>query len=265
MTSSGQQAGILAPPRHSNAMNYKSSSERIVGGPRWPGCVNANPDWAQLFGNNDDDDVDEDDIPWLTPRMAMKIHNVAFGDAGLLLQDLDCTSSHPRLPKVARPFFKTSENWRLAFRDCYVRIGLRLQKGLDPTPNCTGEEMAFYNIMDRVPDAFREYEDGYEEYDALPNYPNDDDYDDYQHVSQMAVVEDEVLMLFETDDQGYDSTDDEDETNVHDPWRMFRSNSAMGSMANVPLEFTDNRMRAGNLHPRDWFLAFDNVRFQDHF
>ena len=255
MTSSGQRAGILAPPRRSNAMNYES--ERIVGGPRWPGCVNTNPDWAHLFGNNDDDDD-----PWLTPRMAMKIHDVAFGDAGLLLQDLDCSISHPRLPKVARPFFKTSEKWRLAFRDCYVRIGLRLQNGLAPTPNCVGEEMAFFNIMDRVPDAFCDYEDDdYEEYDALPDYPRDEDYD---CVKDMAVLDDDVLELFETGDNGYDSSDDEDETNAQGPWQMFRSNSAMSSMANVPLEFSDARMQTDKLHPRDWFLAFDNMRFQNH-
>jgi hypothetical protein len=51
-------------------MNYKF--ERIVDGPHFPICANDNPDWTQLFENNNCD-------PWLTPRMAMKIHDVALG------------------------------------------------------------------------------------------------------------------------------------------------------------------------------------------
>jgi hypothetical protein len=43
--------------------------------------------------------------------------------------------------------------------------------------------MAFYNIMDRVPDADADADTdgelyGNEEYDALPKYPNDENYSD---------------------------------------------------------------------------------------
>ena len=227
-----------APVRpSSSAMNYESS-ELIVKGLRWPGCVNnRNPDWAQLFRAKNEDGYDSG--PWLTPRMAMKIHHAAISAAHDLLEDFDSGSlSHPRLPKIARPFFKTSEKWRLAFRDCYARIGLRLQKGLDPSPNCTGEEMAFHNIMHLAPDAEDVYV-GEPEYDALPKYPNDDNYND---VTDNAIDDLDVLNLFGPNDKGYDSPSDRaDAPYVDDPM-----------------------MRTANLHPKDWFLAFRDDKFRDH-
>ena len=119
--------------------NYEIS-DRIVGGPFWPRCVSGSYDWARMFGRKDGDD---DDGPWLTPRMAARIHYVAVRDAALE----DFAELPPRLPKIARPFFKKSKSWRLAFGDCYARIAMRLQRGLPPSPNCTAEELAFHNIM----------------------------------------------------------------------------------------------------------------------
>ena len=245
------------PERSSSfAMNYESS-ERIVKGRRWPECIdNTNPDWVQLFGKKNTVNG-----PLLTPRMAMKIHYTATSYAENLVEDIDF---YPRLPKVARPFFNQSKKWRLAFRDCYARIGLRLQKGLDPSPNCTGEEMAFHNIMYLATDA----EDGLfgdPVYHALPEYPNDDNYDD---ILENAVDDLDVLDLFGPNDRGYDSpegyddssssSDGEDEPNVDNPVLGH------GSMASSMLGSGGAMMRTANLHPKDWFLAFRGDRFRDH-
>jgi len=226
-------------------LNYKSST-RIVFGPRWPGCI-IEPDWAKLYGKGNEDEDEDEDGPWLTPRMAMKIHHIAVADAESLID------IHPRLPKIARPFFKQSKAWRLAFRDCYARIGMRMQKGLPPTPNCTGEEMAFHNIMDRVPDAEDSLND--EVYNALPKYPNDDNYFD---VTDLAIEDEDILMMFEDDDNGYDSSDDGDVTNVDNPIL------GPGSMASFALGSGGDMLRVANMHPQDWFLAFREKRFHDH-
>jgi hypothetical protein len=82
--------------------------------------------------------------------MAARIHCAAIEDAERMLLFWEEDQSLPRLPKVARPYFKSSKEWRDSFQECYVRIAMRLQKGLPPQPNCTGEELAFYNILPRV-------------------------------------------------------------------------------------------------------------------
>jgi len=242
-------------------MNYQN--ERIVGGSQWPSCVDNNkPNWATLFGLGSEMyelSAENQDI-WLTPRMAAKIHHIAINDGQSLFNDLDCDkTSHPRLPKIARPFFQKSNVWRLAFRDCYARIGLRLQKGLPPQPNCTGEEMAFHNIMNRVPDA----EDDFacsgqdEEFELLPKHPNDDD---YFTVQDYAIEDEDVLELFESNDRGYDDSDNEDDNdpNVDNPIL------GPGSKADFMLGSGGAMMRTANLHPKDWFLAFRNDRFRNH-
>ena len=226
---------------------YNARAGRIKGGPNWPQCVNGPFDWGSLFAPGPDDD---EDGHWLTPRMAARIHHVAVvdGDTMLELDDL-C----PTLPKVARPFFKKSKEWRLSFRDCYLRIALRLQKGLPPRPNCTGEEMALHNIMDRMQDADDAIGD---EIDQLPQYPNDDDFD---MVKDCAVEDLDVLMLFEDGDPGFDDSDDDDEPDVDN------SVLAPGSTAAWMLGSTaETLMNTAHLHPGEWFHAFRNERFNDH-
>lgn len=248
-SSSFRQPPTSPPALSERVRNYQP----IVGISQWPSCVDDNPDWAKLFGPrskvNTGYDDDEEDGPWLTPRMAAKIHYIAIDDAHSLLE------IHPRLPKIARPFFQKSRVWRLAFRDCYVRIGLRLQKGLPPNPNCTGEEMAFHNIMDRAPDA----EDGlfsYEHYNSLPKYPNDDE---FETVRDNVIEDDDVLMLFEPNDHGHDDSSDEgDNPDVDNPVL------GPGSLASFMLGSGGEMMRSSNLHPKDWFLAFDKDPLQDH-
>ena len=156
----------------------------------------------------------------------------------------------PRLPKIARPFWKRSSEWRRRFAECYRRIAYRLQKGLPPSPNCTGEEMAFHNIMDEgVEDADDAIGD---ELEGLPTFPNDDAYD---MVKEIAVEDEDVLMLFEEGDNG---SDDDEPVNVDNPVL------GCGSTAAFMLGPGGAQMGAANLHPEAWFIAFKRERFNDH-
>ena len=106
---------------------------------------------------------------------------------------------------------------------------MRLQKGFAPQPNCTGEEMAFHNIVQCAPDADNFI---FAELEGLSKRPNDDD--NYAGVLDRALKDDDVLMLFGD---------------------AFR---------NVLLEIGDDATQASKLHPQNWFLPFRNDRFRDH-
>ena len=229
------------------ALSYNSAAARIYGTDKYPACVNGPFDWARLFGANPDDD--DEDGPWLTPRMAARIHRTALFLATLMLDyddDNGILDNAPSLPRIARPFFKNSNEWRLSFRDCYVRIAMRLQKGLPPKPNCTGEELAFHNIMDQAPD-----DSIMEDDDELPTFPNDNE---YETVRENAVQDDDVLDLYEKGDNGcYSDTDsDEDETRVDNPVHGKKVSFMLGAMGAV------------YLHPGEWFIAFKDKHFTNH-
>ena len=240
-------AGGEEPPEPQ--LTYNSAAGRIFGGRDWPQCVDGPFDWARLFGHSTDDD--DEDGPWLTPRMAARIHCAAIEDAERILVQCKELDFPPRLPKVARPFFKKSKEWRESFRECYVRIGMRLQKGLPPSPNCTGEELAFHNIMERVrgDELGIEFDESFE---ALPRFANDEN---YGLINDVAVDDEDVLCLYEDGDNGY-SDSDTDEPNV--------DNSVLGpgSLAAFMLGSGGDRMRVSYLHPSEWFHAFraDNVK-----
>ena len=209
---------------------YNAAAGRIYGSRDWPQCVNGPFNWVRLFGEHD----------WITPRMAARIHHTA-----ILHSDID-VDWPPRLPKVARPFFKQSREWRESFRDCHLRIAMRIQKGLDPQPNCTGEEMAFHNIVYLAPDA----DDAiHEEIEEIPENPNDDE---YGKVRENGVEDEDVLMLFETGDD-----DDDDEVGVDNP--VLGPGSVAAFMLGSP-----DALRVAHLHPLEWFHAFKEERFRDH-
>ena len=233
---------------------YNAAAGRIYGGRRWPACVNGPFDWARLFGPKaGDDDEDDDDGPWLTPRMAARLHHVAIRDAYSMLDDWKFNP--PILPKVARPFFKKSRDWRESFRDCYLRIGMRLQKGLPPNPNCTGEELALHNIIYIAPDAedgMDFVDDDYYIFKGLPKFPNDED---YNLVTDNAVEDMDVMELFGHGDNGYwHYDDDDDDTGVLGP----------ESQASYMLGSRGDAMRVNNLHPSEWFHAFRDEDFNNH-
>jgi hypothetical protein len=55
------------------------------------------------------------------------------------------------------------------------RLASRLAKGMEPQPNCTGEEMALHKIIEMARyDDFEAFDD---ELEALPSHPKDDDFD----------------------------------------------------------------------------------------
>lgn len=224
---------------------YNAAAGRIYGGRNWPACADGPFDWARLFGPKVDDD--DESGPWLTPRMAARLHHIAIVDGEQLLDDVYFP---PDLPRVARPFFKRSKEWRENFRECYLRIGMRLQKGLPPCPNCTGEELALHNIVHRAPDA----EDGdLDLLTGLPKFPNDED---YMLVLDNAVEDMDVMMLYEDGDDGCD--DDDDEPSVDNPVL------GPGSMASFMLGSGGDAMRVNNLHPSEWFHAFRDEDFRNH-
>lgn len=257
------------------AMNYET--EPVGDGPQWPKCVKDDVDWAKLFGRpniaNEEENCDD---PWLTPRMAAKIHCTAIWFGEFMLEEFELGMGDPGLPKIVRKdYYKKSERWRKCFQDCFFRIALRLQNGRLPSPNCTGEEMAFHNIMELAPDYLEHPIGDPANYECLPRYPNDED---CEAVKDLTLKDDDVLMLFGPNDLGYDFSDDEyeydeeeeeedeydeedeNEDKDEDDEYNANSNSSMPEVNFVPGSF----LRTAHLHPRDWFLAFENDRFRDH-
>ncbi len=230
---------------------YNAAAGRIYGGMNWPACVKRPLDWNRLFGPKADDE--EDDGLWLTPRMAARLHHVAIRDGDEMLQYDNWKDNPPSLPKVARPFFKRSKEWRESFRDCYLRIGMRLQKGLPPYPNCTGEELALHHIIHIAPDADEWDVDG-SFFKGLPKFPNDEN---YMLLLDHAIEDEDVMMLYENGDYGYDDNDDDNPT-VDNPVL------GPGSMASFILGSGGDAMRVNNLHPSKWFHAFRDEDFNNH-
>ena len=101
-------------------------------------------DWACLFGNTAD--------PLLTPRTAAHIYDTLMYNAEESMIYLNWKKGRqvPDLPQEAEPFFIRSLEWRNDFTACYMRIGLRLQKGIRPRPNCYGENISFHNFMKEI-------------------------------------------------------------------------------------------------------------------
>jgi hypothetical protein len=63
---------------------YNAAAGRIYGGKNWPACTNGPFDWTRLFGPKADDD--DESGPWLTPRMAARLHHIAIVDGEQLLE-----------------------------------------------------------------------------------------------------------------------------------------------------------------------------------
>ena len=198
--------------------------------------------------NDDEDNEDEDNGPWLMPHMAACLHYVALYQGDMMIQYFEEDNDLPRLPRIARPIFKMSKEWRESFCECYVRIAMRLQKGLPPKPDCTGEELAFHNI---VVIARSEGDEHFEHiFEGLPTLPNDNN---YRIVKDCAILDKDVLMLFEEGDYGY-SDFDEDET----------LNTVPGKMTSFLLGAGGIHVHAVNMHPGEWFVAFKDKHFSNH-
>ena len=198
----------------------------------------------------------------MSPRMAAKVHRCTLSRA-------ECMKSmgkdyFARLPRLAKPFWNRSPQWREAYYHCFLRIALRLQQGRAPEPNCTGEEIAFHQIMgdvscpsveDEICDSF-----GVDFWNAIPECPDHDF--DYAEVRDSCIEDEDVLMLFEdgAPGAGSDSDDEQDEWATSDPV------VTPGTLASFALGSHPMADMAGfaNLHPQDWFKAFSVDRFHDH-
>jgi hypothetical protein len=111
---------------------------------------------------------------------------------------------------------------------------MRLQKGLPPKPNCTGEELAFHNI---VAIARSEGDEHFEHiFEGLPTLPNDNNY---------RIVKDCAVRYSDSDD---------DET----------LNTVPGKMTSFLLGAGGIHVRAVNMHPGEWFVAFKDKHFSNH-
>mmetsp|Transcript_22518 Transcript_22518/g.44492 ORF Transcript_22518/g.44492 Transcript_22518/m.44492 type:complete len:434 (-) Transcript_22518:216-1517(-) len=194
-------------------------------------CYHQEPNFTALFqppprsGDDDPENDEEDDENdydfWLTQKMAARLHFqacVCSDDDELRHGDM------PRLPKIARSFWRKSAAWRLDLMECYRRIACRLAQGMPPSPNCTGEEMALHNIITVAPEADEVIGNSdFGERDilsALPTYRNDDNFD---LVSDAAFQDHDVLMLFEKGDGGFGNDDEEEDDKRAEPGHMAPS------------------------------------------
>ena len=154
------------------------------------------------------------------------------------------------LPRVARAFWRKSEQWRHNYRGCFLRLACRLQLGLLPKPNCVGEMCALHQIIDHATevDSWIEENLELEGEDAGPNpllaLPDHSDDSKEQLLHDFLQDEDyyEIFVeqqLWKEGDNRYGRDDDEEEDDK--------------------LEFP-----SGFAHPAEWFTAFDNGRFKDH-
>ena len=128
--------------------------------------------WVQLFGTTSDDN------PLLTPRMAARIHSLVSLATEDELRDYYTDGCIPiYLPEEALPFFRRSAEWRDDYYQCHARIGMRLQGGLLPKPDCYGENVALRNVMRKMRDHYDGDDDVPVFCEYLPAFPNDNNYE----------------------------------------------------------------------------------------
>jgi hypothetical protein len=125
------------------------------------------------------------------------------------------------LPPVAAAAADTV--WLKRFARCFRDLADRIASGelMEPTPRCTGEEMALHLALDSLQDALTSA-DGIR-FD-LPGYAIT--HDDIHEAREVLFEDHDVLLLF---DPGHDGI----ESDLADPRRFI------------------------NLHPSRWFLPFD--------
>lgn len=136
-------------------------------------------DWARLFAPKPRETPED---VWLTPKMACRLHHAAVDMSEMHdgSNEFNTLHDYPNLPKIARRFWRQSAGWRRNFVSCYRRIAMRLAKGLEPRPNCTGEEMALHHVVGLAVDAdlvlcdrFAHGTAGPTPFERLPAYAND--------------------------------------------------------------------------------------------
>mmetsp|Transcript_47666 Transcript_47666/g.112181 ORF Transcript_47666/g.112181 Transcript_47666/m.112181 type:complete len:312 (-) Transcript_47666:20-955(-) len=188
--------------------------------------------YRELFkpeASDDEEEDDEDGEFFLSPRLAFAVASDCVVLSDMLRDDPDIWADS--LPIGARALYRSSSSFRENLSQCCLRIACRLNKGMWPEPNCTGEEVVFHIAMDMVPDNMREC--WAESLEELPAYPEDHKFRDFK---ALAVEDEDVLATWEGSELG--------EALMHGP---------LGEM-----------MRCANLKPQDWFIPFRQANIRNH-
>ena len=209
---------------------------------------------------------------WLTPRLAAKLHWFAlftldschhgtaeeraerFNEPDTDRQSLLFSLPISRLPRIARYFYKHSRVWRRDYYECFYRLALRLQKGLELKSMCTGEEAALHWLI-RKSDIHLEQAEEEEDssfwkfYGALPTHRRDDK---MEEAEEMVIDSSVVYELYKEGDEGYNyESSEEDFDDV------------------LPDVCVCREDRRHNPHPAKWFqfkyhLDYGFNGFNDH-
>lgn len=225
--------------------------------PHWPECCDVDDinHWAKHFSAIPEGwcyEYEEEWVngPWLTPQMAKNLNYHAFYMAQLHLDSFDDCSYAGKLPRIATPFYKKSTVWRKAYVECHMRIAARLANGLEPSPNCTGEEMALHNIIDCL-----ENGEEYKLHDSIVKFKHDQNFD---LLRENSVEDMDVFWLFEDGDNGFSCCffiDSDEELDKYTPGPFLQS-ALWGEAGRFA--------RVANLHPADWFVPFRMKNYRNH-
>ena len=225
--------------------------------PHWPECCDVDDinHWAKHFSAIPEGwcyEYEEEWVngPWLTPQMAKNLNYHAFYMAQLHLDSFDDCSYAGKLPRIATPFYKKSTVWRKAYVECHMRIAARLANGLEPSPNCTGEEMALHNIIDCL-----ENGEQYKLHDSIVKFKHDQNFD---LLRENSVEDMDVFWLFEDGDNGFSCCffiDSDEELDKYTPGPFLQS---------VLWGEAGRFARVANLHPADWFVPFRMENYRNH-
>ncbi len=174
------------------------------------------PDYGALFSVCEDHRLDPDDVEGcpacdasvLSPRMAfMLVEGLADLEANLGSEfleapvrsdgsvDLSACPSRGLLPPVAQ--VERSRGWMVRFIQCFSDLRSRLESGLLPSPQCTGEEMALHlgiGVAERLEGAGvlnRWYGNWERSFPAVHAYDLD-----FGWVRDILFEDHDVLMLF---------------------------------------------------------------------
>jgi hypothetical protein len=175
----------------------------------------------------DDEDDDEPERPWITPRQAFQLW-VALGlakdgykdDRDWLLEDL---------PLAARLI--ADDEWIKRFLACFDDIASRLESGgfaCEQLAHCTGDEAALRLTLEMLADLVSDGEI-LAPPSRYPTYPGDDD------LRWPVDIREHLVQDYDVD------------------W-LWEPKTAMG----LP-KALEQHMRPAHLEPEHWFIAFDNI------
>ena len=204
-------------------------------GPDLPEGGDSGPDFASLFVGAHSRDEDD----WqLTVRTAAVLHAALAALADQLYDDAADVASRPiisgqtdlmALDRLPRACWTQNEQWRRRLARAADDLAGDLEAGSEPMPRCTAEEVCLHLALQDAEDVV----------DDLPGWvlrlpAHDDDYD-WDTCDDVLFQDHDVRMLFDPQCDGIEDPDAE----------------------------LGKDLRTVNLHPRDWFTPFPDVRPRD--